>query len=235
MADMITYNHMAKMREASLESFPDGKFSFEYKGLDGKLIDLISAGFASSVDISSEKPVDVTWENRLAYADAIKKLRMEELGNPFRFKAVRRGMAKIIPCDALQILGWRDLKERLCGTPHVDLDFLKANTRYTIGLTESDKHISYFWQTLEAFSQDELRKFIRFACNQERIPVSEAPPLPMFLAPPDTSALDDNIDHRFIRAETCMFMVKIPQYSSLDIMKKMLLIAINQREDPLSG
>lgn len=42
-------------------------------------------------------------------------------------------------------------------------------------------------------------------------------------------------DSRFIRAETCMFMIKLPQYSSQQIMTERLLYAIHCREDPLSG
>lgn len=42
-------------------------------------------------------------------------------------------------------------------------------------------------------------------------------------------------DLRYIRVETCMFMVKLPQYSSLDVMLEKLRYAIHYREDPLSG
>ena len=42
-------------------------------------------------------------------------------------------------------------------------------------------------------------------------------------------------DDRYIRAETCMFMIKLPQYSSLQIMSERLRYAVHCREDPLSG
>ena len=42
-------------------------------------------------------------------------------------------------------------------------------------------------------------------------------------------------DSRYIRAETCMFLIKLPQYSSQNIMTERLKYAINCREDPLSG
>lgn len=42
-------------------------------------------------------------------------------------------------------------------------------------------------------------------------------------------------DSRYIRVETCMFMIKLPQYSSLEIMLEKLRCAIHYREDPLSG
>lgn len=41
-------------------------------------------------------------------------------------------------------------------------------------------------------------------------------------------------DARYIRVETCMFMVKLPQYSTQEIMTEKLLYAVNCREDPLT-
>ena len=35
--------------------------------------------------------------------------------------------------------------------------------------------------------------------------------------------------------QSCMFMIKLPQYSSLEIMLEKLRCAIHYREDPLSG
>ena len=40
---------------------------------------------------------------------------------------------------------------------------------YQVGLTETDQHIEFFWTALESFGQDDLGRFIKFACNQERI------------------------------------------------------------------
>lgn len=52
---------------------------------------------------------------------------------------------------------------------------------------------------------------------------------------PGTSFPSGSPDSRYIRVETCMFMIKLPQYSSLDIMLEKLRYAIHYREDPLSG
>jgi len=72
---------------------------------------------------------------------------------------------------------------------------------YQVGLSDTDLHIQNFWAVLESFSQDELAKFIKFACNQERIPqtcpckdggpdIPHVPPYPMKIAPPDSSGND---------------------------------------------
>lgn len=76
---------------------------------------------------------------------------------------------------------------------------LQAHTMYQVGLMETDQHIEFFWTALEMFTQEELCRFIKFACNQERIPftcpckdggpdTAHVPPYPMKIAPPDGAA-----------------------------------------------
>ena len=98
--------------------------------------------------------------------------------------------------------------------------FSQRHTTYHVGLMESDRHVQFFWSALKSFSQvintlqcchpslpspslpsfmqEELRKFIKFACNPERIPfghpcrdggekLTHVPPYPMKIAPPDGS------------------------------------------------
>ncbi len=85
---------------------------------------------------------------------------------------------------------------RVCGLPEIDIAFLRSHTHYQVGLSDTDAHIQYFWAALETFSAEERRMFVKFACNQERIPTTcsckkgsgtHIPPYPMKIAPPDGS------------------------------------------------
>ena len=78
--------------------------------------------------------------------------------------------------------------------------FFQAHTMYQVGLMENDRHIEYFWNALDELSQEDLCKFIKFACNQERIPqtcpckeggteTTHVPPYPMKIAPPDGAGM----------------------------------------------
>lgn len=78
---------------------------------------------------------------------------------------------------------------------------------YQVGLMETDQHIEFFWTALEMFTQEELCRFIKFACNQERIPftcpckdggpdTAHVPPYPMKIAPPDGAAGKANAKQR---------------------------------------
>ncbi|KAH9492163.1 putative E3 ubiquitin-protein ligase HTD4 [Bulinus truncatus] len=237
-ADALTYKYIKKVEmaetEAELESVcGDGEPRFVYTSLTGLDTELIPGG----------RSIYVNWHNRQAYIDAIKTLRMRELTSSLRVAAIVIGLSSLLPYQVLTLMSPLDLEVRTSGRPYISLDFLKSHTMYQVGLVESDSHIEFFWSALESFSQEELTRFIKFACNQERVPhtcpcqeggpdSAHVPPFPMKIAPPDGTGPPDS---RYIRVETCMFMVKLPQYSSQEVMAQRLRYAINCREDPLSG
>uniref|UniRef100_A0A4X2K6H4 HECT domain E3 ubiquitin protein ligase 4 n=1 Tax=Vombatus ursinus TaxID=29139 RepID=A0A4X2K6H4_VOMUR len=254
-ADVLTYNYVKKFEnindETELEALcaeiasqhlatesPDSPSKpcckFTYPTMTGEEVELCSRG----------RHIPVGWENKDVYAMAIRSLRLRELQNHDCVMAVRAGLGSIIPLQLLTTLTPLEMELRTCGLPYINLEFLKAHTMYQVGLMETDQHIEFFWGALETFAQEELCKFIKFACNQERIPftcpckdggpdTAHVPPYPMKIAPPDGTA--GSPDSRYIRVETCMFMIKLPQYSSLETMLEKLRCAIHYREDPLSG
>lgn len=254
-ADLLTYNYINKFEnvvdEAELEALcaevsSQGHVSespespgrpsciFTYITMTGEEVELCQGGH----DIA------VSWENKDMYVRAVRDLRLRELQNVECMSAVRAGLGSIIPLQLLTLLSPAEMELRTCGLPEINLEFLKAHTMYQVGLMETDQHIEFFWAALEMFTQEELSKFIKFACNQERIPftcpckdggpdTAHVPPYPMKIAPPDGAV--GSPDLRYIRVETCMFMVKLPQYSTLEVMLEKLRYAIHYREDPLSG
>ncbi|XP_025090246.1 probable E3 ubiquitin-protein ligase HECTD4 isoform X2 [Pomacea canaliculata] len=237
-ADPLTYSYMKRIEmvetESELQALCGDVFPrFVYASLDGRDVELVTGGQHVAVSLS----------NRHQYVDGIRRLRMRELTNSSRIMAVTVGMSTVLPRQLLCLFTPLDMELRTSGVPVVDLNFLKAHTMYQVGLMETDTHVEYFWAALESFSQEELSRFIKFACNQERIPqtcpcreggheATHVPPYPMKIAPPDGAGAPDA---RYIRVETCMFMIKLPQYSSFEIMSQRLRYAISCREDPLSG
>ncbi|NXC64894.1 HECD4 ligase, partial [Aleadryas rufinucha] len=209
-ADILTYNYVKKFEnisdETELEALcaeiasqhlatesPDCPnkpcCKFTYLSLTGEEVELCPRG----------RHIPVGWENKDVYAAAIRSLRMRELQTPECMTAVRAGLGSIIPLQLLTTLTPLEMELRTCGLPYINLEFLKAHTMYQVGLMETDQHIEFFWSALEMFTQEELCKFIKFACNQERIPftcpckdggpdTAHVPPYPMKIAPPDGAA-----------------------------------------------
>merc|ERR1712141_671320 len=112
------------------------------------------------------------------------------------------------------IFTWEELQMKICGPEDIELHLLKKYTIYQVGLSEEDRHIQDFWQALFSLSSKQQKMFMK-------------------IAPAD--ARDELQDNLLIRAETCIFMVKIPRYSTYDVMREKLLYSIFSADDPLSG
>ncbi|CAL8117604.1 unnamed protein product [Orchesella dallaii] len=234
----------------SLNSWP----KFQYPSMDNNnVVSLCPEG----------SNISVSFSNRDQFIKLIKQLREKELRSQNRITKILTGLSTIVPLPTILSLFTSDhLELRIAGSPEVNLSLLKSHTHYQVGVSENDPHIMYFWAALDSFTPEELKKFIKFSANLERLPVTcpcqacdqggeigggahpnsasnsvHVPPFPMKIAPIDipSSATVDEIDKRLIRVETCLFLIRLPPYSSLQVTRQQLLFAINCREDPLSG
>ena len=83
--------------------------------------------FSISSDQTNIFYVLFSWENRLEYAKAVLEFRLGELSCEPRMRAIRTGLATVVPVHILTILNPSDLEIRTCGIPNVDLDFLRVS------------------------------------------------------------------------------------------------------------
>jgi N-acetylneuraminic acid mutarotase len=134
-------------------------FTFTYSSSDERIVELKEGG----------RNVNVTWDNRAEYVKLVKEFRLYEIDT--QVAAIRRGLISIIPARFLSLLTWKELELEVCGSPEIDIELLKQNTKYT-GCSASDQHIIYFWTVLEKFSQLERAQYLRFAWGRSRLPTA---------------------------------------------------------------
>ena len=209
--DPVTFLHIKNIENTIEEMFPEfleanDNPTFTYKSLTGETVELCPEGSSRELE----------WENKDEYVELIKSMKLKEWQSLERMKHILAGLATMAPLTFIQsTFNAEDAELLFCGQAFVDLSFLKKHTIYQVGILEDDPHVVNFWAALASFSQEELGKFIKFSCNQDRIPMSgptessQIPPYPMKLAPPDNREGDP--DQKFIRVETCMFMIKLPR------------------------
>ena len=142
------------------ECAPGCPYKFTYASLDGR-----------EVSLRAGNPV-ITWANLQLFVESVRELRKCELNAGNMIPLIQCGIRSIVPLEPLRLMGPLDLELRICGQQHIDIGFIKLHTIYQVGISQSDKHIEYFWNVVESLSQEDLRKLIKFACNQERIPFS---------------------------------------------------------------
>ncbi|ETW03314.1 hypothetical protein, variant [Aphanomyces invadans] len=186
---------------------------------DGHVVELVPGGHT--------KPV--TKENVAEYVRLVTKTRLEEC-RP-QVDAILRGVGKIFPLQLLPLCTWTELQQWIGGSQVIDIDLLKRHTKYAAGMTvEAYPHLEYFWQVLHGFSEEDKRRFINFAWGQESLPADDAEfdrTRTRLLIKPPTHAASHSQDSLLPKADTCFFNIELPAYSSVQVMKDKLHLAIN--------
>ena len=178
-SDIITYNFLKGLKSLSTETefkelvtktcpthftneecCPGCPYKFSYASLDGR-----------DVELRAGSPL-ITWSNLAQFIESVQELRNDELSAKNMIPVIQCGLEAVVPLEPLRLMGSDDLQLRVCGQQNIDIGFIKLHTIYQVGISQSDKHIEYFWNVVESLSQEDLRKLIKFACNQERIPFS---------------------------------------------------------------
>ena len=174
------------------------------------------------------------YEDRHLYARLVKRCRYEE--SQLQISAIRQGLEAVLHDNSSPVLNslWlltpEELELRACGEPGVDLDVLKLHTVYKPDeYNEQSVLIQHFWKVLEGFSKEERSSFLQFAWARSRLPgnISDGNK-----AETDRSfrlliIIQENKGDEYLpSSETCFFNVKLPKYSSFEVMRSKILTAI---------
>eukprot|EP00948_MAST-09A_sp_MAST-9A-sp1_P002843 g2843.t1 len=192
-------------------TYGNGNLTFTVQSADGKTVsELIPNGSA----------VPVTAGNRNRYISLAITYRLQEFARPAA--AIRRGLAQLIPARALTLCTGADLQVFICGDAEVSVERLRAHTEYS-GWNENHASVQRFWKVFDTFTNDERSKFLRFVWGRSRLPRGEDWSTTFKL----TRKQGSNADNDLPIGHTCFFQIELPAYSSEDIMKKRLLVAIH--------
>ncbi|ETO31864.1 HECT domain and RCC1-like domain-containing protein, partial [Reticulomyxa filosa] len=172
--------------------------------------------------------IPVTYENRKEYVSLVYQARLNE--HMPHMEYIRRGIHKIVPIHVLSLFTWEELERLICGVPQINVDLLRRHTVYDKAIEPNSDYIQWFWEILNELSPENKRKFIRFTWAQERLPNDDEEFARLrlrFLIKPVVRTTS-NIDRLLPKAHTCFFHLELPQYSTKEIMKERLLLAITE-------
>ena len=156
----------------------------------------------------------VSFADKQHYVDLAFAFRLREFDT--QLLAIRRGFNTVVPERALRLFTATEVDELVSGSPLIDLDLLKAHTRYSGGYREGDAAIKYFWRAMESFTNEERIKFIKFAWGRSRLPRQWE----------GSSLVITRGSASLPIAHTCFFQVELPAYRTYDVMRQRLLVAI---------
>ncbi|EQC33360.1 hypothetical protein SDRG_08879 [Saprolegnia diclina VS20] len=152
--------------------------------------------------------------------------------------AFRAGFGSLVPLDALDCLSADDWLA-LLSDPTTELwpggaDELQAHMVCDHGYGSESRAIRWLVQVLTELTPDDQRLFVRFVTGSHRLPLGGlgklSPTLTVVrkLSPDESSPSDEMLPS----ASTCTNYLKLPDYSSIDILRAKLLYCI--REGQLS-
>lgn len=182
---------------------------FEGTSWNGKMVPIVPGG----------RSIPLTFMNRLQYVEQAVNFRLHEMD--LQIAAVREGMSWIIPVPLLHLITASHMELLVCGLPHISIPLLKKIVRYR-DLDAGNPLIQWLWSALESFTDAEKVLFMRFVSGRSRLPANLADVSQRFQVMKVDRAVDG-----LPTAQTCFFQLRLPPYSSPEMLADRLRYAIN--------
>ncbi|KAK6591181.1 E3A like HECT domain containing ubiquitin ligase [Cryptosporidium xiaoi] len=179
--------------------------------------------------IPNGRNITVNNENRLLY---IKILTRYKLITSIKLQsnAFLKGLSTVIPYESLKLFLPYEIQSLISGVyQKIDIINLKSYTTYT-GYLETSPQIIWFWEIIEKFSLEEQSEFLLFVTASRKAPL-----LGFQYLNPNFGIQIVPDSNRLPSASTCFNLLKLPTYTSKDVLEKKLKQAIfNSRGFDLS-
>ncbi|XP_063771684.1 E3 ubiquitin-protein ligase TRIP12 isoform X5 [Pseudophryne corroboree] len=209
----------------ALESLNMSGCSIDDLGLDFTL-----PGFPNIELKKGGKDLPVTIHNLDEYVRLVIYWALNE-GVSRQFDSFRDGFESVFPLNHLQYFYPEELDQLLCGSKADpwDVKTLMECCRPDHGYTHDSRAVKFLFEILSSFDNEQQRLFLQFVTGSPRLPVggfrSLNPPLTIVRK---TFESTENPDDFLPSVMTCVNYLKLPDYSSIEIMREKLLIAARE-------
>lgn len=167
--------------------------------------------------------IDVTLENKEEYVELYIDFMMNKSIDKW-FSSFKLGFEKCCGGEILSILEPEDLEMIICGSEVLDFEELKKSAVYQDGYHSESQAIKFFWEVLGQFTEEEKKKFLFFTTGCNKAPINGLKDLKLYI-----SRHTDN-DELLPSAHTCFNHLLLPDYSTVDILREKLVMAIQNSE-----
>ncbi|XP_066565754.1 E3 ubiquitin-protein ligase TRIP12 isoform X4 [Amia ocellicauda] len=218
-------SHTRESLQQALESLTMNGCSVEDLGLDFTL-----PGFPNLELKKGGKDIPVNIHNLEEYLRLVVYWTLNE-GVSRQFESFREGFESVFPLHHLQYFYPEELDQLLCGSKSEtwDVKTLMECCRPDHGYTHDSRAVKFLFEVLSSFDAEQQRLFLQFVTGSPRLPVggfrSLNPPLTIVRK---TFESTENPDDFLPSVMTCVNYLKLPDYSSIEIMREKLLIAARE-------
>jgi hypothetical protein len=178
------------------------------------------------------KNIHVTRKNVFQYTHAVANQLLNVQGAQ-QTRAFLEGFRSLIPVSWIRLFSAKELQKLISGDDSIrgiDVPSLRRTMHYLGGYHESQPYIQEFWDILENdLTPEQQRKFLRFMTSCSRQPLlgfASLEPVPSI----QQIRLRDDEQNKYSRlptSQTCMNLLKLPNYADRQLLKEKLLAAID--------
>jgi len=197
-------------------------------------LDFTLPGYPNIELMKGGKDMTVTLDNLAQYVKLVSHWLLIE-GVSGQMESVREGFESVFPLTSLQMFYPEELDQIFCGSSvqssaslvQWDVKTLVDSCKPDHGFNAESKSLKFLYEIMASYSREEQRQFLQFVTGCPRLPVGGfkalSPPLTVVKKTFDSP--DVNPDDYLPSVMTCVNYLKLPDYSSKEIMREKLRIA----------
>lgn len=217
---------------------PDSQFKLASLTLDGCSIedlglDFTLPGFPNIELKKGGKDTPVTLDNIEQYLSLLCHWTLVE-GVSKQMESFKEGFESIFPLSHLSLFYPEEMEQLFCGSGinRWDMKTLVESCHVDHGYNMDSRAIKFLFQILSSYDVEEQRKFLQFVTGSPRLPVgglkSLSPPLTIVRKTTDAG---DAPDDYLPSVMTCVNYLKLPDYSTIELMKSKLKLAAEEGQN----
>jgi E3 ubiquitin-protein ligase TRIP12 len=196
-------------------------------------LDFTLPGFPSIEMKKGGKDVNVTLENMEQYVSLLVYWILVE-GVQKQMESFREGFEQVVPLSHLKLFYPEELEMLFCGSGHAkwDVKTLHDCCHVDHGYNMDSKAIKFFFEILSEYDTDQQRKFLQFVTGSPRLPVGGLKSLsPALTIVRKTCESGESPDDFLPSVMTCVNYLKMPDYSTITIMRDKLRVAAEEGQN----
>ncbi|EFO85309.1 hypothetical protein CRE_21657 [Caenorhabditis remanei] len=177
--------------------------------------------------VSGGSEIDVTLDNVEQYIEKCEQFYLNT-GIAYQMRAFREGFDRVFPLSTLRAYSPEEVQRLLSGEqcPEWSRDDILNFTEPKLGYTRESPGFLRFVDVMEALTAQERKNFLQFATG-----CSSLPPGGLANLHPRLTIVRkvESGDGSYPSVNTCVHYLKLPEYSSAEILRERLLTAINEK------
>ncbi|KAM7362391.1 E3 ubiquitin-protein ligase ctrip isoform 2-T4 [Cochliomyia hominivorax] len=196
-------------------------------------LDFVLPGHANIELCRGGRDTPVTVHNLHQYISLVTYWFLVE-GVQKQFEALKEGFDSVFPSHRLRMFYPEELENVFCGSGNStyqrwDVKMLQDSCRTDHGFNQDSQAIQFLYEILSTYTREEQRLFLQFVTGSPRLPTGGfkalTPPLTIVRKTLDAN---QNPNDYLPSVMTCVNYLKLPDYSSREMMRQKLKIAANE-------